>query len=70
MFLRYNFCGCHIETVATEMRCSRANVYHHCDLIFDDYEFNSEFRRMLAPILDEDAMKILRDKHHDKKRPV
>ena len=68
MFLRYLFCGANIQEVANEMRCTRSNVYHHCELVFDDFEYSAEFRNKISPILDKDTMEIMKDKYNGKKR--
>ena len=67
MFLRYLFCDVRIQVVADEMRCSRANVYHHCELVFDDFNYNTEFRDKISPVIDKDTMGILKNKHDNKK---
>lgn len=68
MFLRYIFCQVNIQVVADEMRCTRANVYHHCQLVFNDLELDDWFKDKISSILDEDTVRILKDRFDNKKR--
>jgi hypothetical protein len=67
MFLRYLYYDLPVQTVADEMGCTRANVYHHCESLFDHYDCSPYFREALECIIDEEIMKELKIKHDKKK---
>ncbi len=66
-FIRYLFLDEHIQVVADEMNLTRANIYHHCQVMFDLYDTNVDFRKFMLLLFDKETIEKMRDKFNCKK---
>ena len=62
MFIMYLHFGVKVQIVADKFGMTRANIYHHCHYIFDQYDVDMEFRIKMSMFFTKDYMIELRER--------
>jgi len=68
LFIRYLFLNENVQVVADDLNMSRANLYHHCQILFDEYDYNIATRAIVSQLFDEATVKKLKEKFNKLRR--
>ncbi len=58
--IRYLFLKEKVQVVADEMSMTRANLYHHCEVMFNHHDYDTEYRNFIMMLFDKKTFEEMR----------